>query len=189
MTDTREQLQDRAEYYIRRGGYNSFSFRDLANDLGMKSASVHYHFPTKADLGASVARRYTERFIGSLKQGITDSSTAGDYVELLILVFHREMTQTRQLCLFAILSAEKQLLSEAIQEAITTFYQLVLNWLIEAFARDMPADSAEQRAIQVFATLQGALLGAHALKNRKYFYIAVETLYLDLFYRVLDLPK
>ena len=32
---------------MRRGGFHGFSFRDLAADVGIKSASVHYHFPIK----------------------------------------------------------------------------------------------------------------------------------------------
>ncbi len=66
MSNTREQLQDRAEHYIRQGGFGSFSFRDLAKDLNIKSASVHYHFPSKSDLGTAVAERYNRRFENAL---------------------------------------------------------------------------------------------------------------------------
>jgi AcrR family transcriptional regulator len=51
------------------GGYDGFSFRELAADVGVKSASVHHHFPTKAILGAGVARRYTDRFTEAVKAG------------------------------------------------------------------------------------------------------------------------
>lgn len=42
---------------MRNGGYGGFSFRDLAAEIGIKSASVHNHFPTKAAMAAAVARR------------------------------------------------------------------------------------------------------------------------------------
>ncbi|WP_254065657.1 TetR family transcriptional regulator [Acidisoma sp. L85] len=34
------------------------NFRDLAAQVGIKAASIYHHFPSKADLGAAVARRY-----------------------------------------------------------------------------------------------------------------------------------
>ncbi|MDF2795086.1 MAG: transcriptional regulator, TetR family [Pseudomonas orientalis] len=52
MTAARKMVQTR--------GYNGLSFRELAKEVGIKSASIHYHFPTKGDLGAALAKRYTE---------------------------------------------------------------------------------------------------------------------------------
>ena len=59
---TAERLMDLAEDHIRNAGYGGFSFRDLAAEIGIKSASVHHHFPTKATMAAAVARRYGDRF-------------------------------------------------------------------------------------------------------------------------------
>ena len=57
---------DLAEAHMRNGGYGGFSFRDLAAELGIKSASVHHHFPTKATMAAAVARRYADRFFAAV---------------------------------------------------------------------------------------------------------------------------
>ena len=51
---TREQLLTVAADLLQRVGYASFSFRDLAEAVGIRAASVHYHFPTKADLGVAL---------------------------------------------------------------------------------------------------------------------------------------
>src|SRR4051812_32859483 len=58
--DTRERIMAAARRTVQARGYNALSFRDLAAEVGIKSASVHYHFPTKGDLGAALARRYSE---------------------------------------------------------------------------------------------------------------------------------
>ncbi|MFT5578547.1 MAG: TetR/AcrR family transcriptional repressor of nem operon, partial [Paraglaciecola psychrophila] len=63
---TKEELLKVAQLKVRSGGYNSFSFRELAAEVGIKSASVHYHFPTKSDLGAAVAHQYTDEFLKAL---------------------------------------------------------------------------------------------------------------------------
>jgi AcrR family transcriptional regulator len=62
MSETAERLMNLAEARIREAGYRGFSFRGLAAEIGIKSASVHHHFPTKAGMAATVARRYGNRF-------------------------------------------------------------------------------------------------------------------------------
>ena len=63
MSETAERLMDLAEARIRDAGYGGFSFRDLAAEIGIKSASVHHHFPIKAGMAAAVARRCGERLL------------------------------------------------------------------------------------------------------------------------------
>jgi TetR/AcrR family transcriptional regulator, transcriptional repressor for nem operon len=53
-----DQLLDATERRMRAGGYHAVSFRDVAADVGIRSASVHHHFPQKADLGTALVRRY-----------------------------------------------------------------------------------------------------------------------------------
>ena len=66
MNATAERLMDLAEAHIRKAGYGGFSFRDLAAEVGIKSASVHHHFRTKASMAAAVARRYGDRFFAAV---------------------------------------------------------------------------------------------------------------------------
>src|SRR6185503_20910985 len=60
MHDMADAILDAAERRIRQGGFSGFSFRELAADVGVKSSSVHYHFPTKEALAAAVVRRWAE---------------------------------------------------------------------------------------------------------------------------------
>ena len=64
----RERILDAAEKRVRAVGYNAVSFRDLANDVGVKSASVHYYFPQKESLGEQLVKRYAERFQARLDE-------------------------------------------------------------------------------------------------------------------------
>src|SRR3984893_12936943 len=66
MSDVAAAIMDAAERRMRKGGFAGFSFREIAADVGIKSSSVHYHFPTKEDLAAAVIRRWageTSKFI------------------------------------------------------------------------------------------------------------------------------
>lgn len=59
---TAAKIADIAESYIQSRGFNGFSFRDIQNELGIKTASIHYHFKTKQDLAKVVFERYLERY-------------------------------------------------------------------------------------------------------------------------------
>ena len=64
--DTRTQLLDVAQRLVQARSYNAFSFKDLAAEIGIRTASIHYHFRTKGDLGVALMQRYIEmgmRFI------------------------------------------------------------------------------------------------------------------------------
>ncbi len=63
MADTRTDIIDLAEQLIRTKGYNAFSYKDISDELGIKNAAIHYHFPSKADLGQAMINRTRERFI------------------------------------------------------------------------------------------------------------------------------
>lgn len=57
VSDTREKIIQLADDFIRRRGYNAFSYRDISEALGVKPAAVHYHFPNKEALGAAILER------------------------------------------------------------------------------------------------------------------------------------
>ena len=62
---TAAAILDIAQRLIQMRGYNGFSFKDIATSLGIRTASIHYHFPSKADLGVSLTSRYRERFMAT----------------------------------------------------------------------------------------------------------------------------
>jgi AcrR family transcriptional regulator len=66
VSETAKRLMDLAEAHIRDAGYGGSRFRDLAAEIGIKTASVHHHFPTKATMAAAVARRYGDRFLAAV---------------------------------------------------------------------------------------------------------------------------
>src|ERR1700760_3906786 len=65
-TGTRTRILDVAERLVQTRGFNGFSYADVANELGVTKASLHYHFPGKAELGEALIARYTDRFTTAL---------------------------------------------------------------------------------------------------------------------------
>jgi len=63
---TSERILDIAERLVQTRGFNNFSYADIATELGVTKASLHYHFPGKAELGQALIIRYSERFAEAL---------------------------------------------------------------------------------------------------------------------------
>ena len=147
---------DAAERRIREGGYNGFSFRDLAADVGVRSASVHHHFPTKAALAAAVARRYADRFLGEVE---------GERGERLVAAwraaFRRALREDGRMCLCGVLVAEAGALPPEVAAEARRFFERGAACL--AHAHDGPATEARDAGLRVLATLEGAMLIARAL--------------------------
>src|SRR5712672_2079853 len=104
MNETAQRLMDLAEARIREAGYRGFSFRDLAAEIGIKSASVHHHFPTKAGMAAAVARRYRERFFEIVAPRHDESGD--DVVAIYRSAFRSAIVRDGRMCLNGMLSAE-----------------------------------------------------------------------------------
>src|SRR5215204_4399840 len=65
---TASRILDEAERLAQTRGYNGLSYADVAAVVGTSKAALHYHFPSKADLGRALIERYTERFSAALAE-------------------------------------------------------------------------------------------------------------------------
>ena len=167
MSDRRDAIMDVAERLIRTHGYNGFSFREIAAEVGIKSASVHHHFPTKADLAAAVAKRYRERFIAS----VDEEETAGaSRVEAWRRLFRRSLMEDGLMCLCGILAAEGDALPEAVASEARRFLEGGVRSIGEVSGAE-PGDGA-----RVLAQLEGAMLLARAIGNPHMFDQATKNL-------------
>ena len=60
----REEIIQLADTLIRQKGYNAFSFYEISDKVGIKTASIHYHFPAKSDLGIAVVDLHIKNLNG-----------------------------------------------------------------------------------------------------------------------------
>ena len=169
---TIDRIIEVAESQARSGGYNAFSFREIAKEIGIKSASIHYHFPTKADLASELAKRYTEKFNqhlyaineskGTLQKQLTD------YAEL----FHYALKTDQKMCLCGLFAAEIDALPDEVKIATRAFFEAQLDWLNRLFTQHH-IDTPNIKAIQLLATMEGAMLLAKAFESEHYFKKAI----------------
>src|ERR1700746_898527 len=166
MDTIRDAILSSAEARIRRAGFHGFSFRDLAADVGIKSASVHYHFPTKAELGVSLMKNYHEQMLAAFGDA-EDDRTLADKLGAVSDAYRRMLSKAG-ICLCGILAAEHASLPEPVANALKDYFVACRNWLVSAFAGS-GAGEPEKRALMFSSAVQGALLMSHAMGDQGLF--------------------
>lgn len=123
---TRGQIIQLADQLIREKGYNAFSFYDISRSVGIKTASIHYHFPVKSDLGIAVI----EEHIHSLEQ-VRERFKNKSPLEQLdkLLSIYTDVKNEHQICLVGALATDYYTLDETVQERLKAFSAAMLDWV------------------------------------------------------------
>jgi len=165
--NAREAILEAGRKVAQSHGYSGLNFRDLAEQVGVKSASVHYHFPTKADLGAAVAKRYWEDTARRLEELSDRSSDARVALHNYPGIFRMSLESENRLCLCSFMAAEYDDLPEAVKTEVHAFTDINVAWLaktlVAAELEDAEAASSKGRAI--FSAIAGAHLIARSRKD------------------------
>ncbi|MEM7547538.1 MAG: TetR family transcriptional regulator [Pseudomonadota bacterium] len=162
----REKILNAAETRMRAAGYNAMSFRDIAADVGVKSASVHYHFPQKEDLGVALVARYSEGQFAALANATEGVEDRMAMVQAMIDLHANAFVEGKSICLCAMLSAESVGLPARVTAEVKSFFDQSLAWLREVFGGE---PDEEMRAEAVLAALQGGLLIAAVSRDAAHF--------------------
>ena len=161
--DTRDEILATAKAVAQAHGYNGLSFREIAKAVGVKSASIHYYFPTKGDLGAALARRYREEAMmlldGYLAEHLDPASCLARYTGAFRMALERD----NRMCLCGIMAAEHDDLPEAVKVEVTAFADDNITWLSKVLSLldpSRPVEAVNQHASAIYAAVGGAQLTA-----------------------------
>lgn len=158
---SRTELLDTAQALLRERGINGFSFRDLAAEVGISSASLHHHFPTKGDLCAAVIQRHRDAWN---RRFAALAAETEDWPRRWRTLAAKFASKSRDGHLLAILSAGFANLPPPCQIEVQLLHSNLTGWLArfvtEAKKRDeMPQETdAEAMAHALLSLLQGSLL-------------------------------
>lgn len=173
LMSSTDHILDAAELRMRQEGYNAVSFRDIAADVGIKSASLHYHFPKKADLGVALVGRYAKNFHASLEEQTDNGASPTKSIEVFVDLHRRALRDQSLLCLCAVFGAEAKGLPEAVTEGVREFFTINIDWLTNAYDAAGILNPA-QRAKAAVAALEGALMVALVNEDESIFEAAAE---------------
>ncbi len=161
--DTRERIMEAARLTVQDLGYGGLSFRELAKDVGIKSASIHYYFPTKGELGEAIMRRYIDRYERYLDEILNDTTDSATMMRRYTDVFRDTLLNGNRLCLAGMLAAERNDLPAEVRTEVVRWGEMNERWIARVLApgEDAPPEDIRRRAKAVFAAVSGAQVIAH----------------------------
>lgn len=164
---TRERVLDVAERLAQQRGFNGWSYGDVAAELEVTRAALHYHFAGKAELGEALIVRYTDRFrehLAVIEAERRDARAKLDaYAELYADVLRRQ-----RMCLCGMLAAEYQTLPAPMREAVIVFFEQSERWLAAVLEQGRVEGTlrfsgpAGETARMIVSGLEGAMLVARS---------------------------
>lgn len=168
--DTANRILDVAERLVQTRGFNDVSYADIAAEVGITKASLHYHFSTKDALGDALIARYSERFFLALEaiaaQDENPRVKLTNYVDL-----YRSVLAADRMCLCGMLAAEYQTLPDGMRVAVLEFFDRNEAWLQDNLrGRDDDAKELNRDAARlVIDTLEGAVMIARVRNDPEHF--------------------
>jgi TetR/AcrR family transcriptional regulator, transcriptional repressor for nem operon len=183
--DTASHILDIAERLVQSRGFNGFSYANVAVELSITKASLHYHFPGKAELGEALITRYARRFseaLAEIDERVADApgklnAYAGLYADVL---------RGRRMCLCGMLAAEYQTLPQPMRDAVIRFFDANEAWLEQVLSDGRRAGtlsfagSAREAARLIVSGLEGAMLVARPYGDLTRFHAAADRLLASL---------
>jgi len=156
-----------AERLVQTRGYNGISYADIAIELGVTKASLHYHFPTKADLGIRLISRYEENFLRALASIDASYADAKKKLRQYAHIYETVLEQDR-MCLCGMLAAEHATLPSEMRARLSAFFDANEEWLVDVLEAGKSAGtlsfegSAIAKARMLVGSLEGAMLLARS---------------------------
>ena len=146
-------------------GYSGLNFRDLADEVGIKAPSIYHHFPSKADLGAAVAKRYWEDIAADLSAISAESPDEPIHaLRRYPDIFRTSLQSDNRMCLCSFMAAEYDDLPAAVKQEVQVFADVNVAWLSKALtvAGVVASNDSEKRARAIYAAVAGAQLMARS---------------------------
>ncbi|GGY98904.1 TetR/AcrR family transcriptional regulator [Pseudoduganella plicata] len=168
-TGTSEKILSCARALIVAGGYNGFSYADIAEVVGIRKASIHHHFPNKVDLVTALViqhREATQSGLENLQRAVPDALE-----QLRAYVKHWESCiedLSAPFCVCALLAGELPILPQEVAVEVRAYFHFLSGWMASVLR-----DGAQQGTIRLsndaqaeaevfMATVHGAMLSARA---------------------------
>jgi TetR/AcrR family transcriptional regulator, transcriptional repressor for nem operon len=161
--DTATRILDAAERLAQTRGFNGFSYADIAIELGITKAALHYHFASKANLGQALIGRYAARF-GEALAAIDAGTTAAPAKLRGYAGLYADVLRNQRMCLCGMLAAEYPTLPGAMQASVVSFFDQNETWLQHVLEQGRSdgslhfTGSPRDTARMIISCLEGAML-------------------------------
>jgi AcrR family transcriptional regulator len=162
VANTKEQIIDTAFRLMLQRGLNGFSYRDIAEPLGVKNAAIHYHFPSKTDLVNALIEENHQVLRKSTAEFMAYGGSAREQLEGLFSFTRNQCECGRPVCMAGALAVDFEELSDETRKAMDRFMEDTVQWLTKVMqtGRDQGEFRFEGKpklkAVSILALIQGA---------------------------------
>ncbi len=168
-----QTILDVAQELFQERGYKAFSYRDLSREVGIKTSSIHYYFPTKEDLAKVLTVRYRKHFNLALSQIDAQTSNPKKKLELYMKLFLDSFRACNRICLCSMLASDFANLPETVRDEIRGVFDDNESWLAKVLKAGRKAKvfrfegPQEHKAKAIFAALEGATISSRTFGDEK----------------------
>ena len=183
--DSAQRILDVAERLVQTRGFNGFSYADIAEALDVTKASLHYHFPSKADLGRRLIERYEQTFLALLKSIDATGMAPRDKLKRYARIY-ADVLRDNRMCLCGMLASDYATLPKAMKEEVKQFFDANEQWLVGVLEQGRKSraldykGSALELARVIVGSLEGAMMLARSYGEPARFETAAERLIASL---------
>ncbi len=179
---TKQIIIETADHLIRSNGFNAFSFSDISDKIGIKTSSIHYHFPSKSDLGVATIKEHIRRF-EALQAELKNKSPL---IKLKgFLAIYSQVKSENKVCLVGSLATDLNTVDEPIKKELKIFAALVLDWMTQVLAEGKKqkifefTSTPRTKALMVITNIL-AIIQLSRLTGPQDFEVVKETILKDL---------
>jgi TetR/AcrR family transcriptional repressor of nem operon len=169
IANPKRAIMDLAETFLQEKGFNGFSYAHISAELGVKNATIHYHFSTKEELACAVIQRYRDRFQLWINNSRIKNLSPVEKLDWFFSIYTDTRADNGKVCLAGSLETEFNSLPDSVREQTEALTRELLAWLQatlqegrESRAFQFNGDPADKAAL-ILSSLQGALQIARAL--------------------------
>ena len=167
-----EQIVDIAQELIQKVGFHAFSYRDVAERIGIRTASIHYHYPTKADLASAIVDRVNRNAAEALAEIDKRTVTTPERLRRFCGLFVETWGQGDRLCPICMLAMGQDAIPEAARSGVRAFWQGAEAWVARTVRDGQQRGELSHRldpqatGSMFVAALEGGMVAARAFSNR-----------------------
>lgn len=174
IENSKKTIMNLAEELLQDRGFNGFSYADIAGQLGVKNAAIHYHFPSKEELGIAVIKRYRERFKLWVNNSRIKDLSYPEKLDWFFNIYSDFRVNNGKVCLVGALEVEFNSIPEGLRKEVEYLNRETLVWLEAMLAEGREAGAFQfkgtpaSKAAVIYSSVQGALQMARALGTKKF---------------------
>lgn len=170
-SEVANEILDLAQELFQERGYKAFSYKDLSEQVGIKTSSIHYYFPSKDDLAKALVVRYRGHFQKILAQIDAQTDDPKRKLELYFQLFIDSFRESKRVCLCSMLASDFANIPESVQEDVKGIFSINESWVARVLEEGRNSNmfgfkgSSERMARTIFSALEGSTISARIFEN------------------------